>query len=182
MTMHTEPFADRKRTPVEYVLAAMAASYGAAWDRSLGQAPINDVKTRWAYAIEPFLHNAAAKRAILWALDNLPERPPNAIQFRALCHQAPAVEAPRLEAPEADPARIARELAKLSEIRQAPAQPTNNDWARRIISNHENGIEVERYKWAWLLSQQTLVPEYRGSKLVSHAALTMAKAALGLND
>jgi hypothetical protein len=132
--------------------------------------------------LDPFLHNAAAKRAILWAIENLPERPPNSIQFKALCHQAPAVETPRLEAPPADPVRLARELAKLSQIREAPVQVNDKDWARRILVRHESGVEVDRYQWAYSLVQQTIVPQHHPKQFVSHAALTMAKAALGMAE
>ena len=45
---------------VEYIFAQCSATYGAAWDRSLGQAPIADIKTAWLSAVEPFSNSFEA--------------------------------------------------------------------------------------------------------------------------
>lgn len=44
-----------ENTPIERVFLRLAATYGAAWDRALGQAPIGDVKTVWAHELSAFL-------------------------------------------------------------------------------------------------------------------------------
>lgn len=126
---------------VDYVFRTLAASYGAEWDRSHGNAPIADVKTVWLDALEPFTGNEQAKRRILWALKNLPERAPNVRQFVALCRQAPAADVPMLPEPKADPERVKAELAKLGPIRTAASVPAvdGKEWARRIIARHEAG-------------------------------------------
>lgn len=125
----------------EYVLKNLAATYGAEWDRSMGTAPLSDVKTVWAEAIGGFTQSTDAKRAILWALDNLPERCPNAIQFRNLCRQAPAVVKTALEAPKADPARVAEAMARMAPLMAAkPATRTDHKaWARRILERKDAG-------------------------------------------
>lgn len=102
---------------VEYIFSVCSATYGAEWDRSLGRAPIADTKTAWLNAVAPF---AGSKKRIMWALQNLPERCPNPIQFRNLCQLAPMPETPALPAPKADPERMAAELAKLGHMRIAP--------------------------------------------------------------
>jgi hypothetical protein len=142
---------------VEYVFKRMAATYGAEWERSIGTSPISDVKTVWSEALSSFTHSDDAKRAILWALDNLPERCPNSIQFRNLCRQAPAVERKQLPAPKADPERIKAELRKLTDrfSRPCSAVTDGRDWARRIIRRHEDG------------------------EIISPAALEMARMGLG---
>lgn len=127
--------------PVDYVFDKLAAAYGAAWDRSLGQAPIADVKTVWGDALSGFLHSDDAKRSIVWALKNLPERVVNAMEFRNLCRMAPARDKTlALPSPPADPTRVAAELAKLGHVRK-PAVSVHGmrDWANRLKARHDAG-------------------------------------------
>lgn len=131
---------------VEYVFKVLAAAYGAAWDRSMGTAPIGDVMTVWANALDGFTQSVQSRKAISWALNNLPDRCPNAMEFRRLCHQAPAPEAPRLPEPKADPERVRVELAKMAPLRQQAqaAAHDNKAWARRIVARHQAGDKVAR--------------------------------------
>lgn len=126
---------------VEYIFAQCAATYGAAWDRSLGQAPIADVKTAWMNAIEPFRNS---KKRIVWALQNLPERVPNAIEFRNLCRQAPHADTtPALPEPKADPQRVAAELAKLGAARDRVQHPHGHkQWAHTLKARDDAGLPV----------------------------------------
>ena len=135
--------------PVDYVFERLAATYGAAWDRALGQTPIVDVKTVWADCLSSFLHSDDAKRAILWALKNLPERVVNAIEFRNLCRMAPARQNQEvLPAPAADPVRVAAELAKLGQVRsrQLAAAPGMKDWAYCLKARHDAGEKLGMYQ------------------------------------
>lgn len=131
---------------VEHVFGRMNAAYGAAWPASMGGVPVADVKTVWLDELNRLTHNDAGKRAILWALRNLPsDRPPNAMQFRKLCAQAPAPEPVQLEAPKADPARMAAELAKLAPIRAAVASAApveRKGWARKVLARIASGERV----------------------------------------
>ncbi len=121
---------------VDYVFSHLAAAYGAAWDRSLGTAPIADVKSFWADRLSDFTHSENAKRSILWALKNLPERVPNAIEFHKLCRAAPAPEVLQLPEPKADPERVKAELAKLGTLRTAPSVRTDGRaWAHAILAD-----------------------------------------------
>jgi len=129
---------------VAYVFSELAATYGAAWDRSIGQAPIADVKTKWADALGSYLHSNEAKRSIMWALKNLPDRCPNSREFRTLCGHAPARVMPALPEPKADPERVAAELAKLGQLKSTRATPANGmkDWAYRLKARHEAGEKL----------------------------------------
>lgn len=129
-----------KLTPVEYIFKTMAAVYGAAWERSMGQAPLADVMTAWEYHMQPFTQSQATKKMIVWALDNLPDRVPNVLEFKALCRRTPALETPMLPEPVADPARMKSELAKLGHVKisDKPAHGMK-DWAYRLKTRHENG-------------------------------------------
>lgn len=136
---------DNSVMAVDHVFMVLGATYGAAWDRTLGAAPIADVKTAWAFHLGQFTHSPAAKRRIMWALKNLPDTVPNVMVFKSLCRQAPAAELPALPEPKADPTRVASELEKLSSLRQAVPQPAARlDWARRILARLEDGSKISR--------------------------------------
>lgn len=123
---------------VEYIFSVCAATYGEAWDRSLGRAPITDTKTAWLNAVAQF-NSKPGKKRIMWALDNLPDRAPNPIQFRNLCQSAPMPETPTLEAPKADPERVAAELAKLGKVVAAKPAANSKQWAHTLKAREEAG-------------------------------------------
>lgn len=129
---------------IDRLFNRLGATYGAQWDKSLGNAPLNDVKTVWAHELSGYASETGLK-SVAWALENLPERVPNAIQFRNLCRLAPATEAPRLAEPKADPQRLAAELAKLGDMRAKVASESRVDhkaWAKRIIARHDAGDRI----------------------------------------
>lgn len=126
---------------VDRLFTRLSATYGAAWDRSMGQAPITDVKTAWAHELQGF---SGQLEAMAWALENLPERCPNVIEFRNLCRRAPATDTPRLPEPKADPERVREELQKLGGMRQViAAQPrANTAWADAIVCRAKAGERI----------------------------------------
>lgn len=127
---------------IDRIFQRMSATYGAAWDRSLGNAPIMDVKTVWAHELQGF---AGRLTAVAWALENLPESVPNPIQFRNLARRAPETETPRLPEPKADPARVREELSKLVPIIEEARNKVGDDrigWAHRIVARAECGEPV----------------------------------------
>ena len=127
---------------VDRIFARLGATYCAAWERSIGAVPLSDVKTAWAHELAGF---AAHLQSIAWALENLPERCPNVIEFRNLCRQAPRAAEPQLPAPQADPERLRAELAKLAEVRKAVADPPmSKAWADAILARVAAGERVNR--------------------------------------
>lgn len=129
-------------TAIDRLFDRLAATYGSAWARQWEGVEANAVRSMWAHELGDFASNL---KAIAWALEYLPERCPNLVQFRNLCRQAPAVEVPQLDAPKADPERVAAELAKLAPLRAGVASPSTNDpkaWAYRILSRHKNGEKL----------------------------------------
>lgn len=120
---------------VDHVFGVMGATYGASWDRSLGTAPISDVKTIWGDALSDFLHTDDAKRAIVWGLKNLPDTVPNPRQFRSLCRTAPSKAPVMLPSPAVNPEIAARVLGglKASTVEKVDRLA----WAKKILANPE---------------------------------------------
>ena len=122
---------------VDKIFDKLTLIYGQSFLRRWSDIDLNAVKSDWAHELAGF---AQHPRAIAWALQNLPpERPPTVLEFRALARKTPAEEVSQIEAPRADPSRVAAELAKLAPVlRQAPAVD-GKEWARRILARDKSG-------------------------------------------
>lgn len=122
---------------VDRMFARLNVTYGrdfmARWE---GQ-DVMAVKSSWAHELAGFENHL---HSIVWALENLPDRAPNIIEFRNLCRKAPAADVPRLPEPKANPSRVAEELAKLATTKTQVSEPVDHKaWAKRLISRHEAG-------------------------------------------
>lgn len=123
---------------IDRIFDKLTLVYGQAFLRRWQDIDLNAVKSDWGHELAGF---AQHPRAIAFALENLPpERPPTVLEFKAMARRAPQPEVPRLDAPPADPDRIARELAKLAPVRRAlTGAPDRLGWAKRIQARHEGG-------------------------------------------
>lgn len=121
---------------IDRLFERLAATYGSAWTRQWADVPIGDAKSAWAHELGGYRLESLA-----WALENLPERCPNVIEFRNICRRAPAPDVPALPEPKADPARLRAELAKLDVLRaKTVANPQHHkQWAHQIIARHDAG-------------------------------------------
>lgn len=128
---------------VDRLFERLAATYGAAWTRQWADVPLSDVKTAWAHELAGYASETGLK-AVAWALENLPERSPNVIEFRAICRRAPAPELPRLPEPKAEPERLKRELSRLVDIRAKVASSgvDHKTWAKSLIARDAAGEKV----------------------------------------
>ena len=127
---------------IDRLFQRLAATYLSSWTRMLADVPVNDVKAAWAHELAGFENNLDS---VAWALENLPERCPNVIEFRNLCRRAPAPELPRLPEPKANPERLRAELAKLADVRAKVVTPNasgGKDWAHRIMNRFNTGDSV----------------------------------------
>jgi len=126
---------------IDRLFTRLGATYGSQWDKSLGSAPLGDVKTLWAHELSAY---ANSLHRIAWALENLPPRCPNVIEFKQLCRQAPAPEATALPEPKADPDRLKRELAKLADIKKAVVadKVDHKAWAKKILARYTAGERI----------------------------------------
>lgn len=127
---------------VDDVFSRLIATYGR---RFLDQWPglqLSAVKAIWSR--ELWQIQTRVPHAVAWALDNLPEHPVNAIEFRNLCRQAPAQQLPRLAEPKAQPARVAAALAKLGSARGEVCASAADGARAKDRANIERLIESGR--------------------------------------
>lgn len=145
---------------VDRLIDRLTVTYGTAFLATYAGQDTAAVKSAWAYELAGFASRDGL-HAIAWALENLPERAPNVIQFRNLARQAPAAEAARLPEPAADPERLRAELAKLEPLRAAVKAGQFVDhkaWAHRIIARHDAGERVNRTALGMARSALRIVP------------------------
>ena len=130
---------------IDRLFDRLSATYGKHFAELYAGLDIQSVKTAWALELDHWGTEEGLK-SIAWALENLPDYAPNAIQFKRLVRSAPAPELPRLPEPKADPARLKSELEKLGGIvGQMKNTATNGkDWARRIIEREAQGAKIHR--------------------------------------
>lgn len=122
---------------VDRIFDKLTLTYGQSFLRRWSDIDLNAVKSDWAHELSGF---EAHPKAIAWALQNLPpDSPPTVLQFKFLARRAPPDELPRLDAPKADPERVAAELAKLAPLKETPKIRPSTDWARRIVERAEAG-------------------------------------------
>lgn len=132
---------------VDRLFERLMLTYGSAFQRTFDGQDLSAVKSLWAYELAFYAGDKESMRPIAWALENLPETPPNVIVFRNLCRRAPAPVMAMLPEPKADPERIAAELSKLGEIKKnvlsSPAGVGDGrEWARRIIGRFDAGEKL----------------------------------------
>lgn len=126
---------------VDRLFNRLSATYGADWTRQWANIPISDIKTAWGHELAGYINHLGA---IAYALDNLPERCPNVIQFKHLCRAAPSKDVPRLEAPKADKAIVEKVLAGLAPVENNPHGM--KAWAHRLKACHEAGDRLNPYQ------------------------------------
>jgi hypothetical protein len=121
---------------VDRIFDKLTLVYGQSFLRRWTDLDLNAVKSDWAHELAGFEHHP---KAIAWALQNLPEKPPTVLDFKFLARRAPPDELPRLAAPKADPQRVAEELAKLAPLKEQASGGPNFDWAYDILDRAEAG-------------------------------------------
>lgn len=132
-------------TAIDRVFARLTAAYGRQFLDLYADLSPQDVKTAWAHELEDFGTPGGMKR-IAMALDNLPDKAPNAPAFRNLCRQMRVPDAPALPMPAANPERMKAELAKLGHIEKAKRMPNgvidHKAWAKALKARDEAGEKL----------------------------------------
>jgi hypothetical protein len=100
---------------VDSLFARLTVRYGAAFLRQYPDIDPAAVKADWAAVLDGF---ERYPDGLKYAVDNLPETPLNALQFRAIARRGPAPE-PVAKLPEApaDPERVAAAVERLTAAR-----------------------------------------------------------------
>ena len=129
---------------VERIFLRLGAVYGTEFTNRYAAIPDANLAATWAHELRHFCDRLYA---IAWALEHLPPRCPNLIEFRDLCDNAPAPVRMSLPEPRvpADPAKVAALRAKLAEMLAEQATRQRHDgraWARHIVARHEAGEHV----------------------------------------
>lgn len=138
---------------VEHLFKRLRIAYGHAFEDQYRDLDPDDVKKAWA---ESLAHYVNHREALTFALENLPDKPVNIMQFRNLCRQAPVPEAPMLPPPTPDPAAVASGREKLAELRKKLSAESHGGYARgwevvRALERRQN--QCERLSFAqrdWL--------------------------------
>lgn len=116
---------------IDRIFERMTMTYGRDFSARWEGVDQNAVKSSWAHELAQF---DGRLEMVGWALENLPERPPNVIQFKAICWQAPKPKELALPAPTKIDPEIVRQVAE--GLKAKPFEKVDNKaWAHRILEN-----------------------------------------------
>lgn len=102
---------------IDALFARLGVRYGAAFARQWPDADMEAVKADWGHVLARFNNHP---EAIRYALENLSDLPPNAMQFREIARRGWVENTPMLPEPEADPERMAAAIESLRKPRETP--------------------------------------------------------------
>lgn len=122
---------------IELVFAKLVTTYGARFARQYEGADISAVKQDWQYELAGFTRSGKSglpeAPAVLYALQHLPEQPPNVLQFRAICRRwTENPDQPRLGRRVQIPDAVRAAFARLKV--PASAEPERIRVARRYLA------------------------------------------------
>ena len=140
---------------IERLFDRLSTTYGTEFKNKWNGIPLNEVKSMWAHELGIFAENL---HAIGWALQNLPDRCPNLIEFKSLCKQAPRPSTIALDAPKAPVEVVDRVLAEIAAKAFKQPQDENGNvdhkrWAKKLHKRHQDGeklnlFQIKAYKTA----------------------------------
>jgi len=130
---------------VERLFDRLSMTYGTEFKNKWTGMPLNEIKTHWAYELSQFAGNL---NAIGWALQNLPDRCPNLIEFKSLCKQAPRPTTIALDAPKVSVEVVDTEISKIiaSLVKTPESTGDHKRWARRLKERAEKGEKLSPYQ------------------------------------
>lgn len=140
---------------IDRLFDRLAMTYGTEFSNKWGTLNSMDVKTYWSHELSVFADNL---NAIGWALQNLPDRCPNLIEFKSLCKQAPRPALTVLDAPKAPVEVVDKVFAEIA--LKAFKKPVDENgktnhkrWAKKLRDRHAKGevlslVQIKSYKTA----------------------------------
>ena len=120
---------------IEKIFAELKTIYGREFMARYDGINEMEVKSSWSYELAGFANDLLS---ISWALEHLPERAPNVIEFRQACRHAPARLMPGYKFPEYVPPVINISEGLPKYIEYTPLNDSKN-WARAIIARFNAG-------------------------------------------
>lgn len=140
---------------IERLFQRLTATYGSEFVNKWDKVSLADVKTAWAHELAFTSENL---NAIGWALQNLPDRCPNLIEFKSLVKGAPRPTTMALEAPKAPVEVVDRVMAEIASKafktpRDEKGQVDHKRWAKKLLQRHKKGEalglhQIKAYKAA----------------------------------
>ena len=133
---------------IDRLFDRLAMTYGMEFTNKWGTLSSTDVKTHWSHELSMYADNL---NAIGWALQNLPDRCPNLIEFKSLCKQAPRPTTIALDAAKAPTEVVDKVLAEIAlKAFKAPKDDNGNvdhkRWAKKLKERHERGEKLSMYQ------------------------------------
>ena len=133
---------------VDRLFDRMVGTYGRDWTSKWEGVNPAAVKTVWAHELSVFGSNL---NAIAWALENLPGKCPNVIEFKQLCRQAPAPITTMLNEPKAPAHVVDKEMAKIAEqvfksIKSDQSKVDHTRWIQRLKDRQAKGERLSTYQ------------------------------------
>jgi len=133
---------------VERLFDRLSMTYGTEFKNKWNGIPLNEVKSAWSHELGIFADNL---HAIGWALQNLPDRCPNLIEFKSLCKQAPRPTTIALDAPKAPVEVVDKVLAEIAlKAFKTPKDDNGNvdhkRWAKKLKERHQRGEKLSMYQ------------------------------------
>jgi len=133
---------------LERLFKRLSATYGSEFINKWDKLPISDVKTAWAHELAAFADNLTV---IGWALENLPERCLNAIEFKKLCRQAPKPLIALEDYSKASAVIVDAEIAEMVKavVNQTDTNDSKRDykaWAKKLKARHDACEKLEIFQ------------------------------------
>ena len=123
---------------IDRMFARLIATYGRDFSARWEGLDQNAVKSSWGHELAGYENNL---KAIAYALENLPERAPNVIEFRNICRRAPSVQSLQLEPPKFDKAIAAMVMNGTRKVLENSPKIDHKAWAHRILADVAAGIK-----------------------------------------
>lgn len=124
---------------IDRMFARLVATYGRDFSSRWEGLDQNAVKSSWGHELAGYENNL---KAIAYALENLPERAPNVIEFRNICRRAPSAQNLQLEPPKFDKAIAAMVMNGTRKVLENTPKVDHKAWAHRIIERAKSGAKV----------------------------------------
>jgi hypothetical protein len=128
---------------IDRLFGRFAVRFGQDWIRMWEGIDLAAVKADWSQQLAGMHLTPAGIERLRYGYENLPERPPTAAAFKAVCNRAPETLPKALPAPTQIDSEKARRLRSLVVgAFQAPKEP--RQWAHRLKARHEAGERLSQ--------------------------------------